>query len=119
MNWITTTARHRGHVSIIIAHQLQQLTTVLRNQCHRVILFTSPRTTMDMLWEEFSIDEPIPSRIPPYHFLLLTKSHYPRKGKVTLEGAEFLEDARPYEAGEGWTGSKCQTDTKKNRKISS
>jgi ABC-type transporter Mla maintaining outer membrane lipid asymmetry ATPase subunit MlaF len=59
---LTTTARHFGHTSIIIAHKHTQLPTVLRGNCDRLILFATDQKTFDGICEEFASvhDEQIP-----------------------------------------------------------
>lgn len=39
MNWLTTTARHFGHATTIIAHRYVQLNSTLRSQASKIYLF--------------------------------------------------------------------------------
>lgn len=89
-NWLTTTARHFGHTTVIIAHRPTQLQTVLRENCDRLFLFQSSLSTRESISDEWGLDEPV-GNLPTYYFYMLTHGKKPRKGKVTKTDIIFLE----------------------------
>jgi hypothetical protein len=56
-DWLTTTARHLGHVSHFIAHRPQQLSPTLRLQCERLYLFSASQKDAALLADEWSAPE--------------------------------------------------------------
>lgn len=87
-NWLTTTARHYGHCTIIIAHRHTQLQPVLRENCDRLVLFNASKTTRIVLSDEWGLDTPIDS-LPSYYFWLLERGRKPILGMVTKQGIEL------------------------------
>lgn len=53
-DWLTTTARHMGHVSHFIAHRPQQLSPTLRMNCERLYLFTVGQKDAGFLADEWN-----------------------------------------------------------------
>lgn len=77
----TTTARHYGHTTMICAHRSTQLTSVLRENCGTLVLFSASRESKDILYREW--DNPlIYTKLNRGEFLYFRKFKPALKGRI-------------------------------------
>jgi len=85
MNHITTSARHRGHVTIVIGHERTDLSPVMRNNCGTLCLFVLSRESREMLAREWDCDAILSVKLNQGEFLYIQKFKGIKMGRIDFK----------------------------------